>query len=68
MGVVGTFRLGRLSLLGHLSAAIYLYVSDESEPSWLAPYLELKDFQLGKARDHFPFNSKSKIGRNELKF
>ena len=24
--------------------------SDESEPSWLEPELELKDFQLGSAR------------------
>ena len=36
--------------------------SDESEPSWLEPELELKDFQLGSARDLFPFSSKSKIG------
>ena len=27
-----------------------LYISDESEPSWLEPELELKDFQLGSAR------------------
>ena len=40
-----------------------LYISDESEPSWLEPELELKDFQLGSARDFFPFSSKSKIGR-----
>ena len=49
--------------------AVRVAVSDESEPSWL----ELKDFQLGSARlgsarDHFPFNSKWKIGRNELQF
>ena len=25
-------------------------ISDESEPSWLEPELELKDFQLGSAR------------------
>ena len=37
--------------------------SDESELSWLEPELELKDFQLGSARDLFPFSSKSKIGR-----
>jgi hypothetical protein len=42
----------------------YIYTfSDESEPSWLEPELELKDFQLGSARDLFPFSSKSKIGR-----
>ena len=41
----------------------YLSTSDESEPSWLEPELELKDFQLGSARDLFPFSSKSKIGR-----
>ena len=28
----------------------YLITSDESEPSWLEPELELKDFQLGSAR------------------
>ena len=37
--------------------------SDESEPSWLEPELELKDFQLGSARDLFPLSSESKIGR-----
>ena len=42
--------------------------SDESEPSWLKPELELKDIQLGSARDLFLFSSKSKIGRNEPKF
>ena len=42
--------------------------SDESAPSWLEPELELKDFQLGSARDLFLFSSKSKIGRNEPKF
>ena len=30
-----------------------LFASDESEPSWFEPYLELKDFQLGSARDLF---------------
>ena len=40
-----------------------IYTSDEPEPSWLEPQLELKDFQLGSARDLFPFSSKSKIGR-----
>jgi hypothetical protein len=33
--------------------------SDESEPSWL----ELKNFQLGSARDLFALSSKSKKGR-----
>ena len=33
-------------------------VSDESEPSWLMPQLELKDFQLGWACDIFPFSQK----------
>ena len=28
--------------------------SAEPEPSWLEPQLELKDFQLGSARDLFP--------------
>jgi hypothetical protein len=35
--------------------------SDESEPSWLEPQLELKDFQLGSARDLFHFSSELKI-------
>ena len=45
-------------------------ISDESEPSWLEPELELKDFQLGSARDLFYFSSKSKIGpkRAEIRF
>ena len=38
-------------------------ISDGSEPSWLEPELELKDFQLGSARDLFLFSSKTKIGR-----
>ena len=29
------------------------FTSDESEPSWLGPQLELKDFQLGSACDLF---------------
>ena len=52
---------------GHLKQK-YLNCSDESEPSWLEPELELKDFQLdsaglGLARGLFPFSSKFKIGR-----
>ena len=39
------------------------FSSDESEPSWLDPELELKDFQLGLARVLFPFSSKSAISR-----
>ena len=31
--------------------------------AFLKPELELKDFQLGSARDLFHFSSKSKIGR-----
>ena len=42
--------------------------SDESEPSWLEPELELKDIQLGSARDLFLFSSQLKIGQNEPKF
>ena len=45
---------------------VCLKSSDESEPSWLEPQLELKDFQLGSARDLFPFSSKSKIGRKRV--
>ena len=33
-----------------LSIFDHLPNSDESEPSWLEPELELKDFQLGSAR------------------
>ena len=40
-----------------------LVTSDESEPSWLEPELELKVFQLGSAHDILPLSSKSKIGR-----
>ena len=52
----------------HLQDDSQLNNSDESEPSWLQPYLELKDFQVGSARDLFHFSLKSKIGRNEPKF
>jgi hypothetical protein len=38
----------------------YISNSDESEPSWLEPELELKDFQLGSARDLFPFSCKNR--------
>ena len=44
-----------------------LYTSDESEPEWLDPGLELKDFQFGLARDLFLFSSKSKIGQKRAK-
>ena len=40
----------------------------ESEPSWLKPQLELKDFQLILARDLFYFSSKSQTAENKLKF
>ena len=48
------------------SIFVMVAFSVESEPSWL----ELKDFQLGSARDLFLFSSKSKIGqthKNTLK-
>ena len=38
-----------------LSIYDHLPNSDESEPSWLEPELELKDFQLGLACDLFSF-------------
>ena len=41
--------------------------SDEPEPSWLEPKLELKDFQLGSARDLFHFSSDAKLAKNEPK-
>ena len=43
------------------SFVLYKPNSDESKPSWLKPELKLKDFQLGSARDLFPFSSKLKI-------
>ena len=33
--------------------AKYILTSDESEPSWLKPGLELNNFQLGSAHDLF---------------
>ena len=44
--------------------------SDESEPSWLEPELELKDFQLGSARlvTFFPSARNRKSAENEPKF
>ena len=38
-----------------------LLASNDFEPSWLKPELELKDFQLGSARDLFHFSSELKI-------
>ena len=48
----------------------YLLTSDESEPSWLEPELELKDFQLGSARlvTFFPSARNRKLAENEPKF
>ena len=45
-------------------------LSDESDPSWLEPELELKDFQLGSARlvTFFPSARNQKLAENELKF
>jgi hypothetical protein len=44
-------------------------ISDEFEPSWLAPYLELKKFQLGSARfvTFFTLAQKQKLAKNEPK-
>ena len=50
------------------SQSTYLPTSDEPEPSWLEPYLELKDFQLGSARDLFHFSSKIGRKRAEIRF
>ena len=48
----------------------YQFASDESEPSWLEPELELKDFQLGSAQlvTFFPSARNRKLAENELKF
>ena len=45
-------------------------ISDESEPSWLEPELELKDFQLGSAQlvTFFPSAGNQKLAKNEPKF
>ena len=45
-------------------------ISDEFEPSWLEPELELKDFQLGSARlvTFFPSARNRKSAKNEPKF
>ena len=45
-------------------------ISDKSEPSWLEPQLELKDFQLGSARliTFFPSARNRKSAGNEPKF
>ena len=47
-----------------------LFDSDESEPSWLEPELELKDFQLGSARlvAFSPSARNRKWAKNEPKF
>ena len=44
--------------------------SDESEPSWFEPELELKDFQLGSAQlvTFFPSAQNRKLAENEPKF
>ena len=43
---------GQERYMGFSDFGLYALVhsSDESEPSWLEPELELKDFQLGSAR------------------
>ena len=50
-----------------LSIFDHLPNSDESEPSWLEPELELKDFQLGSACDLFPSARNRKLAENEPK-
>ena len=58
-------KISNLYQSGIFETLVWTITSDESEPSWLEPELELKDFQLGSARDLFPFSSKSKIGRKQ---
>ena len=55
-GKAPSFLQGWLKLLE-------IFISVESETSWLEPQFELKDFQLSLARDLFSFSSKVKIGR-----
>ena len=53
-----------------LSIFDHLPNSDESEPSWLEPELELKDFQLGLAQ-LVPFSAQleiKKLAKNKPKF
>ena len=53
-----------------LASMRYVACSDGSEPSWLEPELELKDFQLGSAR-LVAFSSSArnrKLAENEPKF
>ena len=47
---------------------LFLVTSDESEPSWLEPELEQKDFLLGSARDLFDFSSELKIDLKRARF
>ena len=49
---------------------MYIATSDESEPSWLEPELELKDFQLGSVRlvAFSPSARNRKLAENEPKF
>ena len=47
---------------------LMMVTSDEFEPSWLEPQLELKDFQLGSARDLFQSARNRKSAQNEPKF
>ena len=66
--IIQGIRIGLYLLLLRASELLMLRFqvpsSDESEPSWLDPQLELKDFQLGSALDllhsaqNFYFSSK----------
>ena len=65
MAALPTEVLLTLSLAGK-----WVVGSDESEPSWLEPQLELKDFQLGSAQlvTFFPSARNRKSAENEPKF
>ena len=69
LGAVQDFGGVRLYIL-YVCTMYVVHRSDESEPSWLKPELELKDFQLGSARlvTFFPSARNRKSAENELKF
>jgi hypothetical protein len=58
-----------LGISALLPVTYYLSTSNEPEPSWLEPKLELKDFQLGSARlvTLFTAARRRKLAKNEPK-
>ena len=60
-------HLDKFPKLGYQEQVIYSHLSDGSEPSWLEPALELKDFQLGSDLivTFFPSAQNRKSAENE---